>query len=60
MVVGIKKLILKKDFDKELDWFVIDKFGVFYGIVTERFKIAVEEAGLTGLVFEPIEVEIEE
>lgn len=32
--------------------------GGIYGIVTERFKNIVEEAGLTGLVFKPIDVDI--
>lgn len=58
--VRFRTLVLKKDFDKDLDWFVIDKFGIHNGICSERFKNAVEEAGLTGLVFEPIDVIIEE
>ena len=58
--VRFKTLVLKRDFDKNIDWFVIKKFGIHNGICSERFKNAVEEAGLTGLVFEPIEVIIEE
>lgn len=53
-------LVLDKSFDKDMDLFYYLGMGIRYWICTERFKNAVDEAGLTGLVFEPIEVEIEE
>lgn len=56
-----QNLVLKRTFDKTIDFFDILLPGEGgYGICTERFKNAVEEAGLTGLVFEPIDVIIEE
>lgn len=50
-------------FDKKvkgLDLFYYGLLGLGIGVVSERFKNAVEEAGLTGIVFDPIEVEFEE
>ena len=59
--IECNKIVLKKTFDKQIDIFYNNYiFGGKYGICSERFKNAVEEAGLTGLVFEPIEVELEE
>ena len=57
--IQLYKIVLKK-IAKEVDLLYYCVLGIRIGIVTERFKDTVEEAGLTGLVFEPIEVEIEE
>ena len=57
--IWLSKIVLKKT-AKETDLLYYYVLGIRIGIVTERFKEAVEEAGLTGLVFEPIEVEFEE
>lgn len=57
--IWLSKIVLKNT-AKEVDLLYYCVLGIRIGLVTERFKNAVEEAGLTGLVFEPIEVEIEE
>lgn len=54
-----KYLALKKGFDKELDYFAIPEIQVFYGIVSERLKSKLEEAGITGVKFSPLEVLVE-
>ena len=55
------KLTLTRFFYKNIDFYKLSfPDEKVYGICSERFKNAVEEAGLTGLVFEPIEVIIEE
>ena len=52
--------VVFKETAKDMDLLYYYTLGIRVGIVTERFKNAVEEAGLTGLVFEPIDVIIEE
>ncbi len=61
MRVGCEKIRVKKEFDFNVDIFFAGRFNYnLNGICSERFKNAVEEAGLTGIVFDPIEVEFEE
>ena len=52
-----ERLVMKPSF-RELDYCYI--FGLGNGnIVSERLKIAIEEAGLTGIRFEPVPIPIE-
>ena len=52
-----ERLVMKSSF-RELDYCYI--FGLGSGnVVSERLKIAIEEAGLTGIRFEPVPIPIE-
>lgn len=53
------QLVFNKEFDRELDFFYLER-DFYYGVCSERFKKAVENAGLTGLVFTPIDVVIKD
>ena len=57
--ISFTNIKIKKPLE-DLDIYYYVGGGIRIGIVTERFKEAVEEAGLTGLVFEPIEIEVKE
>lgn len=49
-------ITLKEGFDKTLDYFIIPKLNIFYGIASEKLKTMIEDNGITGLRFEPIEI----
>lgn len=49
-------ITMKEEFDKTLDYFIIPKLNIFYGIANEKLKTKIEEKGITGLKFEPIEI----
>ena len=49
-------ITLKEGFDKTLDYFIIPKLNIFYGIASEKLKTKIEENGITGIRFEPIEI----
>lgn len=46
------RIVMNKDFDRELDFFVISLLDA-NTYVSERLKNAIETAGLTGLEFTP-------
>jgi hypothetical protein len=52
--VGIKQIVFKKTFDKELDLFRFSVFNYQY-IISERLKHAIEALGATGIEFYEID-----
>lgn len=57
--IAPKKLVFNAECDKTLDLIRLSDFSLFFGIISERLYNAIQEAGLTGWEFTPIEVEFE-
>ena len=57
--IAPKKLVFNAGCDKSLDLIRLPDFSVYFGIISERLYNAIQEVGLTGLEFTPIEVEFE-
>lgn len=55
-IIFPETITMKEGFDKTLDYFIIRELNVHHGIASERLKTAIEENGITGLRFEPIEI----
>ena len=51
-------LSMKEDFDFGLDFFIIDELNVFLGIISERLKTRLDEEGVTGLEYVPVEIAV--